>query len=155
MTDFFKKHTLIASTLLLTLTGFATRVLGFFYRIFLSRTIGAEGLGIFNMVHPVYGICFALCAGSIQTAISRFVAANVQKGKQIFRTGLIISLTLVLGLAALIIHFSAAIHGRIRTLLRSPRLYQRLLLWHKKDQDSRRIPDRGADYPNGGSIPYR
>jgi len=107
MTDFFKKHTLIASTLLLTATGFATRVLGFFYRIFLSRTIGAEGLGIFNMVHPVYGICFALCAGSIQTAISRFVAANIQKGKQIFRTGLMISLTLGLGLAALIIRFSA------------------------------------------------
>ncbi len=107
MTDFLKKNTLVASTLLLTITGFATRVLGFFYRIFLSRTIGSQGLGIFNMVHPVYGICFALCAGSIQTAISRFVAANVQKGKQIFRTGLLISLSLGLGLAALIIRFSA------------------------------------------------
>lgn len=102
MTDFFKRHTLIASTLLLTVTGFATRLLGFFYRIFLSRTIGAEGLGIFNMVHPVYGICFALCAGSIQTAISRFVAADVQKGKQVFRTGLVISLTLSIALAAFI-----------------------------------------------------
>lgn len=107
MTDFFKKHTLIASTLLLTVTGFATRLLGFFYRIFLSRTIGAQGLGIFNMVHPVYGICFALCAGSIQTAISRFVAANVQKGKQIFRTGLVISLALSTGLTSFIIRFSA------------------------------------------------
>ena len=106
MTDFFKKHTLITGTLLLTATGFATRVLGFFYRIFLSRTIGAEGLGIYNMVHPIYGICFALCAGSVQTAISRFVAANVRKGKQIFCTGLVISLTLGLGLAALIIRFS-------------------------------------------------
>ena len=107
MTDFFKKHTLITGTLLLTATGFATRVLGFFYRIFLSRTIGAEGLGIYNMVHPVYGICFALCAGSIQTAISRFVAANTQRSKEIFRTGLVISLSLGLGLAALIIRFSA------------------------------------------------
>ncbi len=107
MTDFFKKHTLIAGTLLLTATGFATRVLGFFYRIFLSRAIGAEGLGIYSMVHPIYGICFALCAGSIQTAISRFVAANVQRGKQIFHTGLLISLTLGLGLAGVIIRFSA------------------------------------------------
>ncbi len=106
MTDFFKKHTLITGTLLLTLTGFATRVLGFFYRIFLSRTIGAEGLGIFNMVHPIYGICFALCAGSIQTAISRFVAANARKGKQIFWTGLVISLTMGIALAALIVRLS-------------------------------------------------
>lgn len=109
MTDFFKKHTLITGTLLLTATGFATRVLGFFYRIFLSRTIGAEGLGIYNMVHPIYGICFALCAGSIQTAISRFVAANVQRGKQIFKTGLVISLVMGLGLAALIIRFSGSL----------------------------------------------
>ncbi len=106
MTDFFKKHTLITGTLLLTLTGFATRVLGFFYRIFLSRTIGAQGLGIFNMVHPIYGICFALCAGSIQTAISRFVAANAGKGKQIFRTGLVISLTMGIVLAAFIVRLS-------------------------------------------------
>ncbi len=77
---------------LLTATGFATKLLGFFYRIFLSRTIGAEGLGI----------CFALRAGSIQTAISRFVAADVQKGKQIFRTGLVISLTLSIALAAFV-----------------------------------------------------
>lgn len=106
MRDFFKKHTLIAGTLLLTATGFATRVLGFFYRIFLSRTIGAEGLGLYNMVHPVYGICFALCAGSVQTAVSRFVAANIEKGKTVFRTGLVISLTIGTGLAFLIVRFS-------------------------------------------------
>ena len=106
MSDFFKKHTLIAGTLLLTATGFATRVLGFFYRIFLSRTIGAEGLGLYNMVHPVYGICFALCAGSVQTAVSRFVAANIEKGKTVFRTGLVISLTIGTGLTFLIVRFS-------------------------------------------------
>lgn len=107
MTDFFKKHTLITGTLLLTATGFATRVLGFFYRVFLSRAIGAEGLGIYHMVHPVYGICFALCAGSIQTALSRFVAANTQKGKQIFRVGLSLSLAIGTALAALLIRFRA------------------------------------------------
>ncbi len=106
MTDFFKKHTLITGALVLTVTGFATRVLGFFYRIFLSRTIGAEGLGLYNMVHPIYGICFALCAGSIQTAISRFVAANVSKGKKILCTGLFISLTIAAALAALITRYS-------------------------------------------------
>ena len=60
-----KKRAFLTGTLLLTAAGFLCRLLGFFYRIFLSRTIGAEGLGIYNMVHPVYGICFALCGGSI------------------------------------------------------------------------------------------
>ncbi len=106
MTDFFKKHTLITGTLLLTATGFITRVLGFFYRIFLSRAIGAEGLGLYNMVHPIYGICFGICAGSLQTAISQYTAAHIPQSRRIFRTGLIISLGAGLTLAWLIARFS-------------------------------------------------
>ncbi|MBQ2105373.1 MAG: oligosaccharide flippase family protein, partial [Lachnospiraceae bacterium] len=60
----FRTHTLIAGTLFLTASGLISRILGFFYRIYLSRTIGAEGLGIYQMVFPIYGICFSLCAGS-------------------------------------------------------------------------------------------
>ncbi len=113
MTDFFRKHTLIAGTLLLTAAGFATRLLGFFYRIFLSRTIGAEGLGLYNMVHPIYGICFGICAGSIQTAVSRFVAADVRRGRRIFFTGLVLSLSVSLGLAGLLWLFAGPIASRI------------------------------------------
>lgn len=100
-----RKYALLTGTLLLTSAGLITRLLGFFYRIFLSRTIGAEGLGIFNLIHPVFGVCFALCAGSIQTAISQSVAANVRKGRSIFRTGLIISVAISLILAYAIIRF--------------------------------------------------
>lgn len=99
----FKKHTLIAGTLLLTFTGFISRILGFFYRIYLSRTIGAEGLGIFNMMHPIFGVCFAICAGSIQTAISQIVASNAPKGKSVLKTGLTISLSISVTLVLLII----------------------------------------------------
>jgi len=97
-----KKRAFLAGTLLLTGTGFACRVLGFFYRIFLSRTIGAEGLGLYNMIHPVFGICFALCAGSIQTALSQHIASHMEKGRSIFRSGLIVSMGMALFLACLI-----------------------------------------------------
>ena len=52
---------LIAGTLLLTVTGLSNRVIGFFYRIFLSRIIGAEGLGIYQLIFPIYMLCFSLC----------------------------------------------------------------------------------------------
>ena len=42
----------IKGTLLLTGAGLFCRILGFFYRIYMSRTIGAEGLGLYNMIHP-------------------------------------------------------------------------------------------------------
>lgn len=77
-----KKNTLFAGTLLLTAAGFLSRILGFFYRIFLSRAIGAEGLGIYQMIFPVHGIAFALCAGPIQTSVSRLTAAEPEKERQ-------------------------------------------------------------------------
>lgn len=107
------KYALLTGTILLTSAGLITRVLGFFYRIFLSRTIGAEGLGVFNLIHPVFGICFALCAGSIQTAISQSVAANSRKGRSIFRTGLIISVGISMVLAYGIIQFKDGIANNI------------------------------------------
>lgn len=112
MNESIKKHTLIFGTLFLTAAGFLSRIMGFFYRIFLSRTIGAEGLGIYQMIFPIYGICFSLCAGSIQTAISRFVAAKPQYAKRTLFTGFTISFSMSLLLAALITENSAwiAVH---------------------------------------------
>ena len=106
MTGFYRNHTLIFSTIFLTGTGIFSRILGFFYRIFLSRTIGAEGLGIYQMIFPVFGICFSLCAGSIQTAISRFTAADQKHGTKTLTCGLLISLSISLVLSALIGNFS-------------------------------------------------
>lgn len=67
------KNKLITGTLLMTGAGVISRIIGFFYRIFLSRTIGAESLGVYQLMGPVFSICFALTASSIQTSISRFV----------------------------------------------------------------------------------
>ena len=88
------KIAFLTGTLLLTSTGFLCRILGFFYRIYMSRTIGAEGLGLYNMVHPIFSICFAICAGSIQTALSQYVASHQEQGNSIFRTGLAITVRL-------------------------------------------------------------
>ncbi len=108
-----RKKAFLTGTLLLTGTGFLCRILGFFYRIFLSRTIGAEGLGIYNMVHPVFGICFSLCAGSLQTALSQYTAANLKKGRNAFYSALSVSLSLSLLLAFLICRFDGLIASRL------------------------------------------
>ena len=113
MHSYFKNHTLAAGALLLTPTGIASRILGFFYRIFLSRTIGAEGLGVYQMVFPIYGICFSICAGSIQTAISRFTAADRDRAGRTLLAGFIISFSLALGLAAVIIRFSGFLASQV------------------------------------------
>lgn len=164
MSDFFRKHSMITGTLLLTAAGFAVRILGFFYRIFLSRTIGAEGLGLYNLVHPLYGICFALCAGSIQTAISRCIAANLSRRKLFLRTGLMISLSIA-ALLAMILYAGSQflanqilLESRCGEFLRLMALSipfqpstpaSRLLLWYAADQGSGRVPDHRTADPYG------
>ena len=67
------KNPLFTGTLLMTAAGIASRIIGFFYRIFLAQTIGAEALGIYQLIAPIFAMCFALTASSIQTTISKFV----------------------------------------------------------------------------------
>lgn len=104
----------ITGTLILTVTGLLNKGIGFFYRIFLSNTIGEEGMGIYQLVFPVVGVCMAVCALSFQTAISRYVAAasgTDQVGKQrlILRCGLVLTGFLSCILAAIVYRFAAPI----------------------------------------------
>lgn len=78
--DSLRKHPLIAGTMLLTLAGILSRVIGFFYRIFLSQKIGAEGMGIYQLTVPIYILTISLTSSAIQTAISRFVAQAAVAG---------------------------------------------------------------------------
>lgn len=71
-----QKQTIIKGAFILTLTSMTTRFIGFFYRIFLSRSFGEEAVGLYQLVFPVYGLCMSLCAAGIQTAVSRNVAAK-------------------------------------------------------------------------------
>ena len=73
------KRTLFTGTLLLTAAGILSRFIGFFYKIFLSRTIGAEGLGIYQLIFPVMALCFSLTSAGIQTSVSRFVSSEIGK----------------------------------------------------------------------------
>ena len=46
------KSRIIQGTLLLTVAGFITHILGFFYRIFLADKLGAAVLGSYQLIFP-------------------------------------------------------------------------------------------------------
>lgn len=73
-----KNKPLLKGALILTVASVFSRILGFLYRIFLSNIIGAEGMGIFQMIFPVFILCVSICSGGIQIAVSRFVAESSQ-----------------------------------------------------------------------------
>lgn len=76
-----KNHPLIVGTLILTLTGLLSRIIGFFYRIYLSRLFGEEGMGLYQLLSPVLSITFSLTAAGYQTAISKLVAEQSAASK--------------------------------------------------------------------------
>ena len=83
-------------TLLLTAAGILSRILGFFYRIFLSHTVGAEGIGLYQLVLPLQSLVLSLTAAGIQAALSRLVSSMLalgehQKARGCFLTGTLIS----------------------------------------------------------------
>lgn len=72
----YLKNPLISGAAVLTFAGFATKAIGFFYRIFLARIFKDEGLGIIGLISPIMMLVHSICAAGLQNAITRYVAAS-------------------------------------------------------------------------------
>lgn len=57
-----------------TIFSIITRTLGFFFRIFLSRKLGAEGLGIFQMASSILGLFLTLVSSGIPLTTAKLVS---------------------------------------------------------------------------------
>jgi len=118
-----KKNTILIGTFILTATGLLTRFIGFFFRMFLSHTFGEEQVGLYQLIFPIYALCFSLTSAGIETAISRCTAHKISLGRKNEAIHLLyigISLSLMLSLATMAIlqshatDFSIYILGDIR-----------------------------------------
>lgn len=107
-------HPFITGTIILTLTGLISRLIGFFYRIYLSRLFGEEGMGVYQLLSPVLALTFSVTAAGLQTAISKHVAGECQgqDSRSSFRfvsVGTLISLLLSILCTWILIQFSEQI----------------------------------------------
>ena len=91
-------HPVYSGAFLLTITGLFCRFIGFYYKIFLSRAIGAKELGLYQLSMPLLSIGIAFANAGIHTAISRYVAgaaiSSKATGKRYLAAGLLLSLSL-------------------------------------------------------------
>ena len=86
------KNSLVSGTIILTLAGLLSRVIGFFYRIFLSQRFGEEAMGIYQLIGPLIGLTYALCISGIQSAIAKQIAEKASK--KVLYIGMLISFIL-------------------------------------------------------------
>lgn len=76
------KNAIIKGTFILTATGILTRFIGFFFRSFLSHAFGEEQMGLYQLIFPIYALCFSLSSAGVETALSRCVARKISQGKK-------------------------------------------------------------------------
>lgn len=58
-----------------------SRVLGFIYRIYMVRLIGAEGIGLYEMVFPVITLVLVLTTAGIPVAVAKLIADDSAHGR--------------------------------------------------------------------------
>ena len=74
------KKTLKSGAGILAVGGIVAKVLGALYRIPLTNVLGAEGMGLYQLVFPVYAFFMILSTVGIPTALSRIVAEERARG---------------------------------------------------------------------------
>jgi stage V sporulation protein B len=78
-----------------------TRVMGFAYRIVLTRLIGATGMGLFQMVSPLLSLVMTFVTAGLPIAISKLVAeAFVQRDRVRIQRILRVSTAVILTMAS-------------------------------------------------------
>lgn len=83
----------------ITIFSVITRALGFFFRIFLSRKLGAEGVGLFQMASSVLGIFMTLVSSGIPLTTAKLVSKyevnnELKKRNQVVSSALVIAMTI-------------------------------------------------------------
>ena len=54
------RKNIITGTLILTCANLITKCMGFFYRVFMSNAIGAEGMGLYQLILPLYMLAWSI-----------------------------------------------------------------------------------------------
>jgi stage V sporulation protein B len=114
------KQSFLKGAVILVAASLVTRVLGFVYKIFLSRLIGAEGIGLFYTVFPILMFVLTLVTAGLPVAISKLVAealveADTSRVKRIVTVSMKAVLTLSVIFTALLLLLAPWITAHVLT----------------------------------------
>lgn len=75
----FKGNTLVKGALIISLGGFITKIIGALYRVPLTNILGAEGLGLYQAVFPVYCLLLTFSSTGVPSGISKIIAEGEEE----------------------------------------------------------------------------
>ena len=77
-----KKSNFIRSTFILLVGGFITKILGMIIKIVMSRSMTAEGMGLYMLIMPTFTLLIAVAQMGLPVAISKLVAEDIRNNKK-------------------------------------------------------------------------
>ena len=89
--------------------GFLAKVIGAVYRIPLTNLIGGRGLGLYQLVYPIYCLLLTVSATGIPSSIAKLTAERIacgESGRAVFKTAM--RLFLWIGLAGSVLMVAIA-----------------------------------------------
>lgn len=101
---------------ILSLAGLLSKFLGSIYRIVLTRLLGAEGIGLFELAYPIYVTLLTISRSGIPVALAQMLArAEAEKDRErslaIFKTARFYSIVIGLFFSVLMFFASKTIIG--------------------------------------------
>lgn len=74
------KSGFIKGAVIIAFGGFVAKLIGAFYRIPLTNLIGGHGLGLYQLVYPIYCLLLTVSATGIPSSIAKLTAERLAKG---------------------------------------------------------------------------
>ncbi|MCL1874391.1 MAG: polysaccharide biosynthesis protein [Clostridiales bacterium] len=99
------KQGLLFGTVALLLSNIFVKGLGFLYRVILVRLIGTEGMGLVEMVNPLFGFVLVIGGWGIALAVSKMTAEAEARGQTVQVRKIFSSALITLIISGLLISF--------------------------------------------------
>lgn len=74
-------RTYLKNAALLTAAGFAMRVLGMVFRVYIAGWLGGEGMGLYQLILAVYAVFVSLATAGVNVASTRLAAQSLARGR--------------------------------------------------------------------------
>lgn len=111
MIKFFRKQSFLFSAIILAVGGILAKIIGAFYKIPLTNILGANGMGVYYLIFPIYSLFLVISSSGISIAVTKLIATerklrNRENEIKIFNSGLIFSFGVSFILSLIILFFA-------------------------------------------------
>ncbi len=76
-----KENKIIKGALIISIGSFLTKLIGAFYRIPLTKILGAQGIGLYQMAFPLYCLLLTFSSQGVPNGIAKLIAGGLNAQK--------------------------------------------------------------------------